>query len=416
MKCRHCQHQLSLDFLDLASAPPSNAYLSAAQLLQAEVWLPLKIKVCQQCWLVQTLDFTGRENLFDQDYAYFSSYSSSWLAHAQAYVAAVIPGLGLNANSQVIEIAANDGYLLQYMQAAGIPNLGIEPTHSTAEAARAKGIRVIEEFFGRACAEKLLQQGLAADLMIANNVLAHVPDINDFIAGFAHLLKATGVASFEFPHVLNMVRENQFDTAYHEHFSYLSLTAVQQIFSRNGLSVFDVEPLPTHGGSLRVWAQRADTQHKASTPALAAMLADEQNAGICRAEFYQQAQQRALQTKFALLEFLLQAKREAKRVIAYGAAAKGNTLLNFAGVKADLIEAVIDLNPHKQGKYLPGSGIPVHGLDYLQTARPDYLLILPWNLMAEIRLQFAQQMPGLLPAECHLVRAIPELQILAQSA
>ncbi len=390
MKCRHCQHELSLDFLDLASAPPSNAYLTQAQLLQAELWLPLKIKVCTQCWLVQTLDFTGRENLFDENYAYFSSYSSSWLTHAANYVAEAIARFALNSHSQVVEVAANDGYLLQYVQAAGIPCLGIEPTHSTAQAARARGLTVLEEFFGSRCVAQLQQQGLAADLMVANNVLAHVPDINDFVSGFCALLKPTGVASFEFPHLLNMVRENQFDTAYHEHFSYLSLTAVQGIFLANGLSIFDVEQIPTHGGSLRVWAQRSDSASQPVSPSLADLLAEERAAGITTAEFYQQAQQRALQSKFALLDFLLRAKAAGKHVVAYGAAAKGNTLLNFCGIKADLIDAVIDLNPHKQSKYLPGSQIPVHGLDYLQQQSPDYLLILPWNLQDEIVRQLKQ--------------------------
>lgn len=409
MKCRHCQHELRLDFLDLAYAPPSNAYRSTAQLFQAEVWLPLKIKVCEQCWLVQTLDFTGRENLFDEDYAYFSSYSSSWLKHAQDYVNGVMPRFHLNSQSQVIEVAANDGYLLQYLVAAGIPSLGIEPTSSTAAAAREKGVPVLEQFFGRHCATSLLQQGLAADLMIANNVLAHVPDINDFISGFALALKPTGVASFEFPHVLNMVLENQFDTAYHEHFSYLSLCSVKTMFAANGLSVFDVESLPTHGGSLRVWAQRSDSQLQPESPNVSAMLAREMQAGIQSAGFYQQAQSRALQVKFALLSFLLQARAEGKRVIAYGAAAKGNTLLNFAGVKADLIDAVIDLNPHKQGKFLPGSQIPIRGLDYLLSSQPDYLLVLPWNLLKEIR----QQLQGQLPSHCLWVQAIPNLQISA---
>lgn len=413
MKCRHCQHDLSLDFLDLASAPPSNAYLSASQLFEAEVWLPLKIKVCSNCWLVQTLDFTGRENLFDENYAYFSSYSSSWLAHAQSYVRAAISRFALNAQSLVIEVAANDGYLLQYLQAAGIPNLGIEPTHSTAEAARAKGITVIEAFFGQQCASQLAQQGQTADLMIANNVLAHVPDINDFISGFTRLLKPAGVASFEFPHLLNMVRENQFDTAYHEHFSYLSLTAVQRIFSACGLTVFDVETLNTHGGSLRVWAQRSDTLSQPRTAAVDKLLAQEAAAGINSAAFYQQAQQRALQTKFNLLEFLLQARAAGKQVAAYGAAAKGNTLLNFCGIKADLIAAVIDLNPHKQGKYLPGSRIPIFGLDYLQTTRPDILLILPWNLTQEIT-SLLQDKLAKSASALELWVAIPELKQVAR--
>lgn len=408
MNCRHCGQALTHTFLDLGSAPPSNAYLSAQQLQQAETWLPLKLMVCEQCWLVQTLDFTGRENLFDADYAYFSSCSSSWLAHAQRFVQDMQQRLGLNADSHVVEVAANDGYLLQYVQQAGIPCLGIEPTASTAAAARDKGLAIREEFFGLTLAKQLVAEGKSADLTVANNVLAHVPDMNDFVAGFATLLKPHGVASFEFPHLLNMVNLNQFDTAYHEHFSYLSLLAVERIFNSQGLSVFDVEQLTTHGGSLRVLAQRSDTGQRERSGRVDALLQKEREAGVDSLTFYRNAQQRAEQTKYALLKFLLASREQGQKVAAYGAAAKGNTLLNFAGVRADLLSYVVDINPHKQGKCMPGSRIPIVHLDHLIQDQPDFVLVLPWNLEQEIS------------ADLHMIRnwggrlvfAIPEWKIV----
>lgn len=389
MKCRHCAQDLRLPFLDLGSAPPSNAYLSEAGLHGPETWYPLRLLVCEACWLVQTEDHAGREQLFDADYAYFSSYSSSWLAHAKAYVQAMRERLGLNAQSCVVEVAANDGYLLQYVREAGVPCYGIEPTASTAAAARAKGIEIVERFFGVALARELAAAGRQADLTAANNVLAHVPDINDFVGGFAVLLKAQGVATFEFPHLLRMVQECQFDTAYHEHYSYLSLTAVQRIFAANGLQVFDVEELSTHGGSLRVHAQRSDTGRRPVAPTVGALLAREQVAGMTAPAFYAGFQREAERIKRELLEFLLLAKREGLKVGAYGAAAKGNTLMNFAGVRPDLLPYVVDLNPAKQGKYMPGSRIPIVSEDHLRRDRPDRVLILPWNLRTEITAQLA---------------------------
>ncbi len=408
MNCRHCGQALTHTFLDLGSAPPSNAYLSAQQLQQAETWLPLKLMVCEQCWLVQTLDFTGRENLFDADYAYFSSCSSSWLAHAQHFVRDMQQRLGLNAGSHVVEVAANDGYLLQYVQQAGIPCLGIEPTASTAAAARDKGLAIREEFFGLTLAKQLVAEGKSADLTVANNVLAHVPDMNDFVAGFATLLKPHGVASFEFPHLLNMVNLNQFDTAYHEHFSYLSLLAVERIFNSQGLRVFDVEQLTTHGGSLRVLAQRSDTGQRERSGRVDALLLKEREAGVDSLTFYRNAQQRAVQTKYALLKFLLASREQGLKVAAYGAAAKGNTLLNFAGVRADLLSYVVDINPHKQGKCMPGSRIPIVHLDHLIQDQPDFVLVLPWNLEQEISadLQMIRNWGG------RLVFAIPEWKIV----
>lgn len=389
MKCRHCAAELELPVLDLGSAPPSNAYLSAQGLRAPEVCYPLRLLVCSACWLVQTQDHAGPESLFGDDYAYFSSYSSSWLAHAQAYVEAVRARFALGADSLVVEVAANDGYLLQYVQRAGIPCLGVEPTAGTARAARARGLHVVERFFGVALARELAAQGRQADLMVANNVLAHVPDINDFVAGFAHLLKPSGVATFEFPHLLEMVRGCQFDTAYHEHYSYLSLTAVQTIVRANGLALFDVEVLATHGGSLRVYAQRSDGGTAPVGPAVERLLALEHAAGVRSAAFYAGFQAQAWRIRHELLSFLLAARREGLAVAGYGAAAKGNTLLNFAGVRPDLLPYVVDRNSAKQGKFMPGSRIPIVAEALLQQHRPDRVLILPWNLRQEVMAQLA---------------------------
>lgn len=392
MKCRHCGETLQLSFLDLGSAPASNAYLSEAALRAPETWFPLRVLVCASCWLVQTEDHAGREALFTDDYAYFSSFSSSWLAHAQAYVHEMHQRLNLHADSCVAEVAANDGYLLQYVQEAGIPCYGVEPTASTAAAARAKGIEVVEKFFGVALADELARAGRHADLIAANNVLAHVPDINDFVAGFARLLKPHGVATFEFPHLLRMVQGCQFDTVYHEHYSYLSLTAVQRIFAANGLRVVDVQELPTHGGSLRVFAVRFDVamHPHATTDGVARVqqvLASESEAGLLGPDFYRDFQSQALRIKRELLSFLLQCRRDGLRVGTYGAAAKGNTLLNFAGVRPDLLPYVVDKNPAKQGQYLPGSRIPIVDEAHLQADKPDRVLILPWNLRDEVAAQ-----------------------------
>lgn len=411
MKCRHCAQALSLPFLDLGSAPPSNAYLSAAALHAPEVWYPLRLLVCQHCWLVQTEDHAGREALFTDSYAYFSSYSRSWLAHAQNYVLEMRQRLALGAHSTVVEVAANDGYLLQYVRQAGIPCYGIEPTASTATAARAKGLAIIERFFGVALAEELAAQGRSADLIAANNVLAHVPDINDFVAGFARLLKPSGVATFEFPHLLRMVQGCQFDTAYHEHYSYLSLTAVARIFAANGLRVIDVQELPTHGGSLRVFAARADAPSHPQADAagaarVQALLEREAAAGLQTADFYGDFQRQALRIKRELLTFLLQAQAQGQRVAAYGAAAKGNTLLNFAGVRADLLPWVVDANPAKQGQYLPGSRIPIVSEDHLRAEKPDLLLLLPWNLKDEL----AQQLGYVREWGGRLAVAVPRME------
>ncbi|OQA32755.1 MAG: hypothetical protein BWY57_01706 [Betaproteobacteria bacterium ADurb.Bin341] len=407
MKCRHCGAELSLSLIDLGSAPPSNSYLSEESLHAPEQWSPLRVLVCESCWLVQTEDFAHFADLFSNDYAYFSSYSSSWLKHAESYVETMTRRFGLGASSRVVEVASNDGYLLQYVKGRGIPCYGIEPTASTAQAARAKGIEVIESFFSVALAQELADKDLRADLMAANNVLAHVPDINDFVAGFACLLTPLGVATFEFPHLLRLVGENQFDTIYHEHFSYLSLTAVRQIMARNGLHVFDVEELPTHGGSLRLYAQRLEGGTQAESPRVAALQERERAAGMNRADFYAGFQAKANTVKNDLVSFLIEAARSGKRVAAYGAAAKGNTLLNYAGVRPDLVSYVVDLNPAKQGKCLPGSRIPIVAEDFLKQDKPDFILILPWNLRDEIvaQLDYARAWGG------RFVTAVPSLRI-----
>jgi SAM-dependent methyltransferase len=407
VNCRHCGATVSIPFLDLGSAPPSNAYLTCEQLELPEVWYPLRISVCPSCWLAQTADYAGREAHFRDDYAYFSSVSTSWLAHAERYVADMVRRFELNERSMVVEIAANDGYLLQFVRQRGIPCYGVEPTHGTAQAARARGIEIVEEFFGVELAERLAAVGRQADLIAANNVLAHVPDINDFVGGFARLLQPNGVATFEFPHLLRMVEGAQFDTAYHEHYSYLSLTAAHRILERNGLRVIDVAELPTHGGSLRVFAQRAGDGDRPTNGAVARVLAEEARAGMNTAAFYESFQSVAERVKNDLLEFLIEAKRTGAQVAAYGAAAKGNTLLNFAGVREDLLGYVCDAALSKQGKFMPGSRIRILAPDAIALRRPDYVLILPWNLSAEVmsQLSFIREWGG------RFVMGVPELKI-----
>ncbi len=407
MTCRHCAAPVSTVFIDLATSPPSNAYVSTEALNAPEKYYPLRVLVCETCWLVQTQDFADAEELFSEEYAYFSSISESWLTHSQTYVTDMIARFGLGEQSMVVEIAANDGYLLQYVQAAGVPCYGIEPTKSTADAARAKGIEIVEAFFGRAQATTLADEGKRADLIAANNVLAHVPDINDFVGGFAALLKDDGVATFEFPHLYRLVEQAQFDTIYHEHFSYLSLTAIDRIFRANGLLVFDVEELPTHGGSLRVFAQRSDTGTLTIAPAVQEMLTREVDAGMTTVTYYSAFQKQADSVRDGLIRFILEAQSEGKRIGAYGAAAKGNTLLNYAGVRAGQLSYVVDRNPHKQGMYMPGSRIPILDEAHIRADKPDYVLVLPWNLTAELagQLNYISEWGG------QLVRAVPDLTI-----
>jgi 2-polyprenyl-3-methyl-5-hydroxy-6-metoxy-1,4-benzoquinol methylase len=407
MKCRHCGAELKLTLVDLGSAPPSNAYLTVEKLQNPEKWFPLRVLVCKECWLVQTEDFAQADELFDADYAYFSAFSSSWLAHSERYVSDMAQRFSLNEQSYMVEVAANDGYLLQYVKVLGISCTGIEPTASTAQAARAKGIDIVEEFFGVHLAKQLVADGKQADLTAANNVLAHVPDMNDFVAGFTILLKPNGVATFEFPHLLNLIELNQFDTIYHEHFSYLSLTAVQHIFAANGLSVFDVQELPTHGGSLRVFAQRTDTGSQIISDQVHRLLQKEQSAGIRTAAYYTGFQGKAEKVKDDFVAFLIEVKRQGRSVAAYGAAAKGNTLMNFAGIRPDLIRFIVDKNPAKQGKFMPGSRIPIVGEERLREERPDYVVILPWNLRKEIlqQLAYVREWGG------RFVTAVPSLEV-----
>lgn len=406
MKCRHCAAEIVLTLVDLGSSPPSNAYLTHLTMRRPEKWFPLKVLVCESCWLVQAESYSRAAELFNDEYAYFSSFAAQWLKHAEEYVKTMVCRFALNTESYVVEVASNDGYLLQYVRQQGIPCLGIEPTASTSAAARLKGIETIEEFFGVSLAKKLANQGKSADLMTANNVLAHVPNINDFSAGFAILLKPQGVATFEFPHIMNLIKESQFDTIYHEHFSYFSFSTVVQIFSANGLSVFDVDELGTHGGSLRVFAQRKDFGKHPVSKKVAELLNREAIAGMNRVSYYEGFQKNANKVKNDFLAFLLEAKRSGKIVAGYGAAAKGNTLLNYAGVRPDLLHYVVDRNPSKQNKFLPGCRIPIVTEDYLKQNQPNYVVILPWNLRDEVvaQLDYIRMWDG------KFITAVPSLK------
>jgi SAM-dependent methyltransferase len=408
MRCRHCGAELALILVDLGSAPPSNAYITDDSLGSPEKWFPLRVLVCEKCWLVQTEDFANADELFGPDYAYFSSFSTSWLTHSEQYVADMVNNYRLDTTSRVVEVASNDGYLLQYVKARHIPCFGIEPTAGTAAAARAKGIEIVEDFFGTRVAKRLAAKGDQADLMVANNVLAHVPDINDFVAGFPVLLKPEGVATFEFPHLLRLISENQFDTIYHEHYSYLSLSVVNRILEANGLSVFDVQEQRTHGGSLRVFAQRRDTGQRPQSAQVGAFLDSEARAGVLTGAYYAGFQARTDNIKNEFLAFLLESKRRGKMVAAYGAAAKGNTLMNYAGIRRDLIALVADANPSKQGRYMPGSRIPIVDESALRLRKPDFVVILPWNLKQEImhQLDYIKKWDG------KFVTAIPRLEII----
>ena len=388
MNCRSCSTPINLMMADLGTAPFSNAYLRREQLNTPELWYPLRVLVCTNCWLTQTEDFARRDDLFGDDYAYFSSYSESWLAHSQEFVRRMTIDLDLGPTSFVVEVASNDGYLLKGFVAASIPCLGIEPTASTAEASRKIGVPVEQEFFGEETALKIRDQYGQANLIVANNVLAHVPDVNDFLRGFAILLAENGLATFEFPHLLKLVSGMQFDTIYHEHFSYLSLTAAVEIFLKNGLEVVGVEELETHGGSLRLFVQLLGGAKK-KDESVNRILDIENEAGIRTESFYQSFFSTCAQMKFHFLDGLLELKKAGLRIAAYGAAAKGNTLLNYAGVRKDLIEFIVDNNPTKQGKFTPGSRIPIVDETWLQVEMPDVVIILPWNLEKEISHQVA---------------------------
>ncbi len=389
MNCRFCGKKLTHEFIDLVNAPPSNAFLTQEQLNEPEVFYPLRLYVCDACFLVQIDEYKKSSDIFNKDYAYFSSYSKSWLEHARKYADMITGRLELNAESHVIEIASNDGYLLQYFKGKQIPCLGIEPSSNTAQAARDKGIDTLEEFFCVELAERLAQERKKSDLIIGNNVLAHVPDINDFVAGLKIALKPSGVITMEFPHLMRLVEGNQFDTIYHEHFSYLSFHTVRWIFAEHGLFLFDVEELPTHGGSLRIYARHDEDDSKPATPNVTELLEKEATRGMLMLDYYLDFQQKADRVKHTFLSFLLEQKKAGNKVAAYGAAAKGNTLLNYCGVKKDLIEFVVDASPHKQRKFLPGSHIPVVKEDEITRWKPDYVLILPWNIKNEIMEQLS---------------------------
>jgi len=382
-QCRFCARPLRLTFCDLGMSPPSNSYLAEEQLGRMEAFYPLHAYVCEGCLLVQLEQFQSPEQIFSE-YAYFSSYSESWLAHARAYTQKMIQRFSFGAGHKVIEIASNDGYLLQYFRDAGVPVLGIEPAANVAKEAEKKGVPSLVKFFGTQTARDLVAGGTRADLLLGNNVLAHVPDLNDFVAGMKLLLAPKGVITMEFPHLLRLMEENQFDTIYHEHFSYFSFLTAREVFAKHGISLFDVEEIPTHGGSLRIYGRHAEAPGPAVGPAVEALLAKERAAGLDRLDTYRAFDEQVKETKRRLLEFLIEARRKGKSVVAYGAAAKGNTLLNYCGIRADFIDYAVDLSPHKQGRFLPGTHIPIHAPARIAETRPDYVLILPWNIRGEI--------------------------------
>jgi SAM-dependent methyltransferase len=407
MKCRHCKNQLQYVFLDLGFAPPSNAYLSVDGLNAPELHFPLKLLVCDQCWLVQTEDYANADELFTNNYAYFYSISKSWLNHSLSYFKLVRKRFSLNSNSYVIEVASNDGYLLKNFVAANIPCLGIEPTASTAVVAESLGIPVIREFFGFELAQKLVSEGKNADLIIGNNVYAHVPDINDFTKGLKKLLKPNGVITIEFPHLMRLIEHAQFDTAYHEHFSYLSLTAVSCIFKAEGLRVWDVEELNTHGGSLRVYGCHEGSV-KITSSSVNQILKKESKNGLLDITSYNDFQVRAQTIKNTLVSFLIEQKNAGKSVAAYGAAAKGNTILNYAGIRTDLLPYVCDSAPSKQDMLMPGSHIPIVSPEVLKERKPEYILILPWNIAKEVMDEHSYVKEW----GAKFVTAIPELRVI----
>ena len=406
MNCRHCETPLTHTFVDLGFAPPSNAYLTEADLTKPEKCYPLKVKVCDQCWLVQTEDYTNANELFNAKYAYFSSTSTGWLAHAKRYAEQITQQLGLNKDSFVIEVASNDGYLLKNFVETGIPCLGIEPTKSTAEEAEKLGIPVLRDFFGEELGKRLAAMGKQADLIAGNNVYAHVPDINDFTKGLKAALKLHGTITLEFPHLMRLIEDAQFDTIYHEHFSYLSLITVSQIFSSAGLRVWHVEELPTHGGSLRIFGCHANDARE-TTDSARRILQEEAKRSMQTLIPYAEFQSRVDLIKNNLLEFLIKLKKTGKTIMAYGAAAKGNTLLNYAGVKPDLLLLVCDAASAKQGKFMPGSHIPILPPEVIEHNLPDYLLVLPWNIIDEVKTQFEH----LKEKGVQFVTAVPTIKI-----
>ncbi len=407
MHCRFCHTSLSDVFIDLFNSPPSNSFLTREQLQEPEEYFPLKVFTCPNCRLVQVDEFKKSDAIFDDSYVYFSSYSSSWLKHAKNYTGVMIDRFAFSSKSKVVEIASNDGYLLQYFAERGVPVLGIEPTANTAAVAQGKGIETVVDFFGTRLATDLRSKGVRADLLLGNNVLAHVPDIVDFTKAMKILLSDRGIITMEFPHLMQLVGNNQFDTIYHEHFSYLSFGTVNEIFRTAGLRMFDVEELATHGGSLRIYACNEEDTDRETLDSVTTMLRREDEAGMRTMSYYRGFGEKALHIKTEFLRFLLDQRRDGKKVAAYGAAAKGNTLLNYCGIKPDLIDFVVDANPHKQGKYLPGSHIPVVNEERLRENQPDYIIIFPWNIKEEVmqQLNYVRDWGGL------FVVAIPQLTI-----
>jgi 2-polyprenyl-3-methyl-5-hydroxy-6-metoxy-1,4-benzoquinol methylase len=406
--CRFCGSPLEVTFCDLGMSPLSNSFLKREQLARQEPFYPLHTRVCASCFLVQLEQFEPPEHIFSDEYAYFSSYSDTWLEHSRRYVDDMSRRFTLGAKSLVVEIASNDGYLLQYFVQRGVPVIGIEPAGNCARAAEQKGVRTRVAFFGSRLADELAREGKRADLLLGNNVLAHVPDLNDFVQGLKRLLAPRGVVTMEFPHLLNLIEQNQFDTIYHEHFSYLSLLTVERVFARHGLVLFDVAELPTHGGSLRIFARHAEDASKPLAPAVPALRAKEARAGLDRLSAYTAFDDKVKRTKRRLLEFLVKTKDEGKRIVGYGAPAKGNTLLNYCGVRSDFLDFTVDRSPHKQGCFLPGTRLPILHPDKLKEARPDYVLILPWNLKEEI----VQQVGYIRDWGGRFVVPIPEVAVL----
>jgi 2-polyprenyl-3-methyl-5-hydroxy-6-metoxy-1,4-benzoquinol methylase len=406
-RCRFCSTHLRHTFIDLGMSPLANTYLSPDQLHRMEPFYPLHVYVCEYCLLTQLEEFATPEQIFS-DYAYFASYSDTWLQHARQYTEMIVARFDLTSQSQVVEIASNDGYLLQYFAAKGIPALGIEPAANVAEVAVEKGIPTRVEFFGEGLARQLVVEGRDADLIVGNNVLAHVPRLNDFVRGLKILLKPRGAMTLEFPHLLRMMAENQFDTIYHEHFSYFSFITVEKIFAAHSLTIFDVEELPTHGGSLRIYAGHSENPSMAMASRVTTMRAREEAAGLTSLDRYRSYAEQVKATKRKLLAFLIEAKRRGKSVVGYGAPAKGNTLLNYCGIRSDFIDYTVDRSPHKQGYFLPGTHIPIYHPDRVKETCPDYLLILPWNLTDEIM----QQMGYIREWGGQFVVPIPEVRVI----
>jgi len=404
--CRFCGAALQHTFIDLGMSPLCESYLSADQVNQMEPFYPLHAYVCESCFLVQLEEFVTPEHIFTE-YAYFSSYADTWLKHAKAYTHLMIDRHALGSHSQVIEVASNDGYLLQYFVQMGIPSLGIEPAANVAKAAIDKGVPTLVEFFGAASARRLVAAGKSADLLIGNNVLAQVPDINDFIAGMKILLKPDGIITMEFPHLMQLMAQNQFDTIYHEHFSYFSFLTAEKIFAAHGLTLFDVDELSTHGGSLRIYACHVNDSSKAVSERVVELKEREEKAGFSTLECYTAFGEQVKETKRKLLDFLIQSKRAGKAIVGYGAPGKGNTLLNYCGIRTDFLDYTVDRNPFKQGKFLPGTHVPIYAPDQIKQTRPDYVLILPWNFKDEIMQQIAyiREWGG------HFIVPIPEVRI-----